>query len=528
MQFIGWMYDIAREQAPSEDRLREVLGRSKAAGYTAVGLYLEHRFAYPSAPWAAAQGCLTPDVVRRLRAEAVPTGLRVVPFLNTLGHMEGFIRSEGGQWLAEVPGGETLQTCPSRPECAEFAWNLVSDAMDAFDDEWVHLGGDETHQLGACPRCAERARRIGKAGLYAEYFGRLCRRVLDRGARPCLWGDMLAQHPEALDGIPPRTLIFDWNYGGSPAERTRLFRARGFDVICCPAVRSYDSGWCFLDETRRVIDTHAEDARRLGALGVWVCAWEFFGFSSFASVFPLILAAGRRLSRGGGERGEDWAAAVDSEGGPGYARAAELLGGSIPSASPFLAPGTWRSLREGLVLRGNPFDLWRAWRAEARGPAGDAILRVCDEAEALLPEESPMRFPVEVHRVAVEWVRLVEGAYRRYASWDVEGCAASLEPGRALLGRLRPGLEGVAAQGGSAIDLARLDRLLDVLDEVRVRLGHLPSGASRLPAFETLVDGAYLPGDQAAWGTHLAAPPEADEFPAEPLPGENRFTSESI
>ena len=94
MQFIGWMYDIAREQAPSEDRLREVLGRSKAAGYTAVGLYLEHRFAYPSAPWAAAQGCLTPDVVRRLRAEAVPTGLRVVPFLNTLGHMEGFIRSE--------------------------------------------------------------------------------------------------------------------------------------------------------------------------------------------------------------------------------------------------------------------------------------------------------------------------------------------------------------------------------------------------------------------------------------------------
>ena len=118
MQFIGWMYDIAREQAPSEDRLREILGRSKAAGYTAVGLYLEHRFAYPSAPWAAGPGCLTPDVVRRLRAEAVSTGLRVVPFLNTLGHMEGFIRSEGGQWLAEAPGGETLQTCPSRPECA--------------------------------------------------------------------------------------------------------------------------------------------------------------------------------------------------------------------------------------------------------------------------------------------------------------------------------------------------------------------------------------------------------------------------
>ncbi len=495
MEFLGWMYDIAREQSPREDVLLDTLRRSREAGYTAVGLYLEHRFAYPSAPWAAGPGCLTPEAVRRLRARA-PEGLRLIPFLNVLGHMEGFIRTEGGQWLAEGPGRGFLQTCPSRPECAEFGWNLIEDAMECFDDEWVHLGGDETEQLGACPKCAERVRAVGKGGLFAGHFGPLCRKVLERGRRPCLWGDMLAQHPDALEGLPEETLIFDWSYDGSPAETTGAFRERGFDVVCCPAVRTYDAGWCHLEETRRIVDVHAEEAERQGALGVMVCSWEFFGFSPFSAAAPIVLGAGRRLSRG-----EEWAEAIEAEGGSGYARAAEILGCRIPAASPFLAPGAWRALREGLVLQGNPFILWLGWRGGACGKAGEEILRACAEAEALLGPQSPLRFPLALHRTAVEWVRLVEAAHRRYAAGDAAGCAEALRPGGDLLARLRPGLERIADEGGSATDLPRLDRLLEAIDRVCGRLHDLPSGEARRPAFETIIQDAYIPGDQASWRT---------------------------
>ena len=72
MKFVGWMYDVAREQSPREDLLTKLLERSAAAGYNAVGLYLEHRFAYPSAPFAAGPGCLTPETVRRLDAALRP------------------------------------------------------------------------------------------------------------------------------------------------------------------------------------------------------------------------------------------------------------------------------------------------------------------------------------------------------------------------------------------------------------------------------------------------------------------------
>ncbi|MEM4409374.1 MAG: hypothetical protein QXI19_11605, partial [Candidatus Caldarchaeum sp.] len=142
MEFIGWSYDIAREQNPHETFLTEILARSLNAGYNAIGLYMEHRFAYPSAPWAVGPGALTPQQVSHLQDEFRPKGLRIIPFLNTLGHMEGFIRAEGGQRFAEGEGEWSLQICPSRSEGREFARSLVMDAMKVFQDEWIHLGGD--------------------------------------------------------------------------------------------------------------------------------------------------------------------------------------------------------------------------------------------------------------------------------------------------------------------------------------------------------------------------------------------------
>ena len=117
--------------------------------------------------------------------------------------------------------------------------------MSAFDDKWVHLGGDEAYQLGECPECAERAASIGKEGLYAEFFGRLCRHVIEQGRRPCLWGDMLAKFPDALEAIPRETVIFDWNYDLPPVATAKMFRERGFEVVYCPGIRSYGRGLVF-------------------------------------------------------------------------------------------------------------------------------------------------------------------------------------------------------------------------------------------------------------------------------------------
>lgn len=512
MNFISWMYDIARDQAPTEDGLVDLLTQSAAAGYNAVGLYLEHRFAYRSAPWAAAPGVVTPEIIQRvlqrIRAAKSPAAPRVIPFLNTLGHMEGFIRSQDGWYLGETHevGRLSLQICPSRTECIDFARNLVRNAMETFDDEWVHIGGDEAYELGNCPKCKERVAKSGKAGLFGEYYGDLCRWVIKQGRRPCVWGDMLLEHPEAMDHLPRETVIFDWQYFNRPRVSTRRLRDKGFDVVCSPSIQTYNSIWGFLRDTQDNIDQHAEDSRELGALGLCVTTWEFTFFTQFRTALPLVLAAGRRLSRS-----EDWSTAIRAVAGDEFLRAIEILGEKIPRSSDFIKPGTWRPIRDRMVLRQNPFYLWKDWHADACGPAGDTILRMCDDVDRILPPDHILRFPCELYRVAVEWVRAAQAAYIEYGRRNLSGAITHLERGAAALARLEPGLVAVAAQnvGGARVDVFRIRALVEKVRTVCRRISELESagvyraGQLYLPAFETISHDAYIHHDYAGWRTGM-------------------------
>lgn len=482
MEVVGWTIDLAREQSLPESTLAEWLSRSGQAGYNAVGLYLEHRYAYPSAPQAVAPGCLTPLVATSLVAGSP---VRVIPFLNTLGHMEGFMRSEGLQWLSEGHSEGSAQMCPSRPECVDFARGLVTDALSVFTDEWVHLGGDETRQLGQCELCAPR----DKAEIYADYFGSLCKWVSSQGRRPCLWADMLIEHPDVLDRLPKETVLFDWHYHQSPLESSRAFREAGFDVVCCPAVRSYDSAWCHLDATYQNVDEHLAAAVDVGALGVFVTTWEFSYFTNYFSTLPIIFAAGRRL------RGDSWDDALLAEGGEEFVKMADIVGRRIEEATPFLAAGQWRKIRQNMVLSQDPFGLWRVWREEACGPVGDRILEL---AESVSASSSEIRYPAEFYAFCVNWVRSCDHAYRHYKAGETETAANVLQAAADSFDALIDWMGYFSSLGGSAADVHRAMRLkIRVIDVANAVLGV----QGYLPAFEILSHPAYRPGDQAAWRT---------------------------
>ncbi len=493
MQVKIWLYDLAREQSPTATQLLERSRAAAANGYDAVGLYLEHRFAYPSTPWAHGDGILTPQMVRDLRA-ALPDGPRLIPFLNVLGHTEGFVRTRGGAHLAEGPARFSASICPSHPAAQQFARMLIADALEVFDDEWVHIGGDETWQLGQCPLCSVRAEKIGKDGLYAEHLGPLCHWLVERGRRPCLWGDMLLQHPHALDALPRETILFDWQYDRAPGETSRVFRERGFDVVCSPAVKSYHAPWLFLDQTRENVDLHRRDAADLGALGICVTSWECFGLSDYRSLLPVVYACGQRLAD---ER--DWTEAIRANSDDAYVEAAEILGATIPNRSEVLRRTGLDRFRFLFLLGQDPFALWRAWRGEVRGEIGPGIAADLARVDRILPDGHTLRRAWLVLDVALRWVQQVEQAAERYAVDPAESRAA-LQAGRMQLERLVPLAEEIAAEGGSSVDPVRIAR---VLDHVAGVIDNVPTGRGlqrAQPAFDELLRRDYVPGDQAGWG----------------------------
>lgn len=416
-----WMYDLAREQAPTLDHLRQMCRLSLESGYNALGLYLEHRFLYASAPWAAGTGALTAEMVKTLESEF--PDLQIVPFANLLGHFEGMLYTEEGKRYREERF-QGMQACPSKPEFVAFAKGLIDDVLDAFKSKLVHIGGDETWQLGKCPECTARVQAWdkegldGKAVLYSEHFAPLANYVAQKGRRPAIWGDMLIDHPTAADRLPKNTLLFDWQYFGSCLPTSRTFKSKGFDVVCCPAFHTYNATWFHVLQSEQNVRQLTREAREIDAEGVCVTTWENGLFGSYETLFPALRAAGGILSEGAGASSEpfpglSWIKPNYDSGTP----SVDLCMLSIPPAIARLIPAGVAHLHRAVPFAREHESLWIALEdpenrnamdavaaasgmqisvAQAHGGAISAALqRAYGKELASGREVSPLEFPIE-------------------------------------------------------------------------------------------------------------------------------------
>lgn len=488
-----WMLDVAREQHLSYEHLATFARLSLEAGYDAMGLYLEHRFAYPSVPWVHGNDCITPEMIAQLRRDF--PALRLIPFINLLGHFEGFLYTEGGAQFREAPL-EGLQACPSNPDFIRLCEGMIDDILAAFDDEIIHIGGDETAQLGQCQLCRARVEQSeakpdvdGKAELYGAHFGPLAHRVVAAGRTPALWGDMFLAHPSALRYIPKESIIFDWQYFNGVAETAPKFTEQGFRVVGCPCVITYSATWCHLGATETNIREVAADVESGGLFGLCVTTWEIGMFAAYDSLFPILRWA--TSDRSGplvdwfGE-GQKWAQMMSSD--------LEKFGGVFTSGR------IRNSLKTRTLLMANPFLAWVHHGEELRGSHGKAILDHLDQALFHAQTEAERGVTLWA-RAAVEWVRLADDAAAEYAAGSPERAIAKLTLTRQLFDDLAKVARRTHQRiGGSLADIERCRIAREHVETVIKRLRQYGSGQlGYRPAFEVLTHPRFCPYDQASW-----------------------------
>lgn len=495
-----WMLDVAREQCFTREHLTEIAALTQEAGYNALGLYLEHRFAYPSAPWVAGKGALTPDHIQYLRSEF--PSLRLIPFINLLGHFEGFLYSEPGAKYREEPF-VGMQACQANPEFVRLCERLVDDTLAIFDDEIIHLGGDETWQLGASPASQAQMESLradhpeiedGKALIYGQHFGPLAQRVVDAGRRPALWGDMFVDHPAALEMMPKSTLIFDWQYFNGIAESAKRYTEKGFEVVGCPAIQTYNAVWMQLEPSERNVDEVIADVKAMDAYGVCVTTWELGLFGAYDTVFPAIRACGAKLNGADGdflteyakEGAEDWAKQMSDD--------LAALGGTF-------TPGKIRSsLKVRLLLNSNPFLAWLHHHEEF-AETGPAAIEIANQALYRAPDEK-YKGPAVLLRSAVEFVMIAEAARALYAEGRTEACVAKLAATRQLFDDLAKYARWTHQRiGGSLADIERCRIAKEHVERVCQRIRAYGDGKALgyVPSFETITHPKFVPHDQANW-----------------------------
>lgn len=523
MQLRMWTYDIAREQSPTYEYLHRLCKLSLDSGYNAIGLYLEHRFAYPSAPWAAGTEALTPDVVRQLQKDF--PDLQIVPFINLLGHFEGFMYSEeGAKFACERFSG--LQADPTHPEFVQLCEKLIEDVVSIFNSDLIHLGGDETQQLGKGNSAAwvEKFEREGtpdgKARLYGEHFGPLAAKVKSLGRTPCVWGDMFFEHPEALDSLPLDTVIFDWQYFKSAEHTSKMFLDKGYRTIFCPAIHTYNAVWCHLPQSERNVAENAEAAERLGAFGVCVTTWELGLMGNYNTILPAIAASGQILASAAigkdqakppvnGTRDEDIAIYADTDSAPRFLESylrhsetgeewARLMGVELNKVLGF--SGIRSSIKCRLLLYSNPFLLYLRERDILLSEIGDQAFELSERAMAfaVTPDEKSVTTFV---KKSIEFVRLTSKCHSAYAQRKPGEALIQLSPCRQVFEDLeRAAKANELNTCGSKADVFRCKSAKKHVEEVIHRIKVYGDGSlGYLPSFETIIHPKFIPHDQANW-----------------------------
>ncbi len=472
-----WTYDIAREQCPTLNHLRRFAELTEESGYNALGLYMEHRFAFECTPWAHGVGCVTPEMVRTLQSEF--PRIQFIPFLNLLGHCEGFLYTEQGKRYREEQF-KGLQACPSNPAFVDLCGKMVDEAMAIFQSDLIHLGGDETKQLGTCPECQSRmgAKFSGsddpKAELYGSHFGPLCHRVVEEGRRPAIWGDMLLEHPAASDLIPKETLIFDWQYRSGLRESAPKLLAMGYKVVGCPTLHTYNAAWMHIPESEWNVQTIARDAAEMDLYGVCVTTWECALFGSYDTLIPAIRSAAAVIEspleipfwEAGVKILEGYTAESKD-----HVKWAVLMGHLLQSAGGVFAfSGIRNSLKCRFLLYGNPFLLWMHHADELCGASGDVALEILEQALAVAPGQAEQGISQFV-KSAIEFVRLAEEARIDYADGDFVGAIAKLAPTRMIFEDLAKIARRTHERiGGSLADVERCRVAREHVEKVLVRI----------------------------------------------------------
>ena len=185
-------------------------------------------------------GYYTQEEAREIVKYAADRFITVIPEIDMPGHMIAALAAypdmgcTGGPYkVSPIWGIMTDVLCLGNEKTYQFCEDVLSEMMDIFPSEYIHLGGDETPNVRwkECPKCkALMAKENLTPGKLQGYFtNRIEKFVNSKGRRIIGWD-------EILDGdINQSATIMSWR-GTAPGARGAKM---GHDVIMSPSSHVY-------------------------------------------------------------------------------------------------------------------------------------------------------------------------------------------------------------------------------------------------------------------------------------------------
>jgi len=250
---------------------------------TQIGAYrnrtLEGRYTSPDKrKWDNTRygGFYTQDDIKDVVAYAQKRFVTVIPEIEMPGHAVAALASypelscTGGPFEVEGLWGVFNDIYCPKDETFTFLENVLSEVMNLFPSQYIHIGGDEAPKV-RWQNCAHCQALIKKEGLKDEhelqsyFIKRIEKFVESKGKRIIGWDEILE------GGLAPNATVMSWRGEAGGIEAAK----QNHDVIMAP------NTYCYLDYYQ------ADPKTQPLAIGGFLPLWKVYGYNPMpASLSP--------------------------------------------------------------------------------------------------------------------------------------------------------------------------------------------------------------------------------------------------
>ncbi len=147
----------------------------------------EDKFAYPSHPEIGAPGAFTLEEIQALTRYARQYHIQIVPLVQGLGHVSYLMKWPRHKHLREI-ASSNWELCPLKDGSYDLLFDLWGDAIEATPgSDYIHIGTDESWELGHCEKCKAKSQEMGISGLYHYFIKRSGEYLQKKGRKVMCW-----------------------------------------------------------------------------------------------------------------------------------------------------------------------------------------------------------------------------------------------------------------------------------------------------------------------------------------------------
>jgi hexosaminidase len=288
MAWRGVQDDISRGPIPTEDFMKRQIRTLAAYKINLFALYMEHVFDFASQPLVAPkEAALTAQEINSLVDYAKNLYITILPEQQTFGHLHHMLKYEIYSDVAERPHGHVLT--PSSQKSYDLIKAMYADLVPLFPGPFLHVGGDETFELGH-GQTAARVAEVGLGRVYLEHMQKVNAILQPYHKQLMFWGDIAVKYPQLLAILPKDMIAVPWDYDVRPNYESIIkpYRDAGLRVVVAPGANNWNQVWPDLDAAFVNIRNFTRDGQKLGAMGMLNTTWNDDGESLYGMAWPAL------------------------------------------------------------------------------------------------------------------------------------------------------------------------------------------------------------------------------------------------